>query len=179
MVSRVSSRRPGDPLDEATTLGPLASPAQRDRVKSYVEQGIAAGASAVLKGEIQERGGCFVAPTIFDRVEPAMSIAREEIFGPVLCVQEFMTESEALALANGTDYGLAATVWTRDLGRGRRMAQDIKAGRVYVRTGGAESPSSGCSLGHEPQKASGFGAEHGLKGLQSYSTLKSISLSGA
>lgn len=179
VVSRVSSRRPGDPLDEATTLGPLASPAQRDRVKSYVEQGIAAGASAVLKGEIQEQGGCFVAPTIFDRVEPTMSIAREEIFGPVLCVQEFVTESEALTLANGTDYGLAATVWTRDLGRGRRMAQDIKAGRVCVRTGGVESLTSGCSLGHEPQKASGFGAEHGLKGLQSYSTLKSISLSGA
>jgi len=179
VVSRARLRKTGDPLDEATTLGPLASPAQRDRVKGYIEQGLKSGAVAVLKGAIQEKGGCYVSPTIFDRVTRDMSIAREEIFGPVLCVQTFRAEEEAIALANGTDYGLAATVWTRDMGRGRRLAQAINAGYVSVRTSGQEGPGAGCMLSHEPQKASGFGSEQGLRGLQSYSTLKSINFNGA
>jgi acyl-CoA reductase-like NAD-dependent aldehyde dehydrogenase len=179
VISRASKYSPGDPLDETTTFGPLASPAQRDRVKAYIEQGLKAGAEAVLKGDIQETGGCYVSPTIFDRVDHTMSIVREEIFGPVLCVQCFRTEEEAIALANGTDYGLAATVWTRDIGRAKRMAHAIKVGYVSVRTSGKEGPDSGCVLSHEPQKASGFGPELGLKGLQSYSTLKYVSFIGA
>lgn len=179
VVNRASCRTPGDPLDEKTTFGPLASPAQRDRVKSYVAQGIKAGAEAVLKGAIRDSGGCYVSPTVFDRVDSTMSIVREEIFGPVLCVQQFKTEEEAVALANGTDYGLAATIWTRDMARGRRMAHAIRAGGISVRTSGEEDPALGCVLGREPQKASGFGAEIGLKGLEAYSTLKSISMSGA
>jgi acyl-CoA reductase-like NAD-dependent aldehyde dehydrogenase len=179
IVGRARQYRPGDPLDEATTFGPLASPTQRDRVKAYIEQGINAGAEAVLLGAIQETGGCYVSPTIFDRVESHMPIAREEIFGPVLCVQCFETEEEAIALANGTDYGLAATVWTQDIGRGRRMARAIKAGDIQIRTSREEGPASGIALSHEPQKASGFGAEIGLEGLQSYSTLKSVSFRGA
>jgi acyl-CoA reductase-like NAD-dependent aldehyde dehydrogenase len=179
VVSRASKYQPGDPLDEATTFGPLASPTQRNRVKAYIHQGLKAGAIAVLKGEIRETGGCYVSPTIFDHVDATMSIAREEIFGPVLCVQPFRTEEEAIALANGTEYGLAATVWTRDLGRGRRMARAIRAGIVSVRTSGTEGPASGCILSCEPQKASGFGSELGLRGLQSYSTLKAVTFSGA
>jgi acyl-CoA reductase-like NAD-dependent aldehyde dehydrogenase len=179
VVSRASQHRPGDPLDETTSFGPLASPTQRNRVKSYIEQGLEAGAEAVLKGAIQEAGGCYVSPTIFDRVGATMSIAREEIFGPVLCVQRFKTEEEAVALANGTDYGLVATVWTRDMGRGKRLAHAIKAGCVSIRTSSNEGPDSGCTLSLEPQRASGFGSEVGLRGLQSYSTLKLISFTGA
>lgn len=179
VVSRASQYQPADPLDEDTTFGPLASPAQRDRVRTYIDQGLAAGAHAVLKGAIQNTGGCYVAPTIFDRVDSTMSIVREEIFGPVLCVQRFTTEAEAIALANSTEYGLGATIWTRDIGRGRRLAHRIKAGGISVRTSGKEGPPSGCTLSHEPQKASGFGAELGLQGLQSYSTLKSVSFDGA
>jgi acyl-CoA reductase-like NAD-dependent aldehyde dehydrogenase len=179
LLERANRIKPGDPLDEATRLGPLASPSQRDRVKSYLEQGIKAGAQPVLKGTVQEHGGCYVSPTIFDRVRPEMVIAREEIFGPVLCVQTFKTEEEAIALANGTEYGLAASVWTRDMGRARRMAQAIKAGYISVRTSGAESAPSGVVLGHEPQGASGFSPEQGLHGLRSYSTLKSIHFNGA
>ena len=179
LLERASQIQPADPLDEATRLGPLASPAQRDRVKAYLEQGIKAGAQAVLKGTVQAQGGCYVSPTIFDRVTPDMAIAREEIFGPVLCIQTFKTEEEAIALANGTEYGLAASVWTRDIGRARRMAQAIKAGHISIRTSGAESVASGVVLGHEPQGASGFGPEQGLLGLRSYSTLKAVHFNGA
>lgn len=179
VIRGASKYHPGDPLDEATTFGPLASPAQRNRVKAYIDQGLELGAEAVLSGAIQDTGGCYVHPTIFDRVNAAMSIVREEIFGPVLCVQPFKSEEEAIDLANATAYGLAATVWTRDMGRGKRLAHAIRAGSVFIRTGGPEAPDSGCTLSREPQKASGFGAEVGLEGLQSYSTLKVISFSGA
>jgi aldehyde dehydrogenase (NAD+) len=108
-----------------------------------------------------------------------MSILQEEIFGPVLCVQEFRTEDEAIALANGTEYGLAATIWTRDLGRAKRMAHAGRAGGVFVRTSGAEDPDQGHVLSSEPQKGSGFGSERGLRGQQSYSTLKVVTMSGA
>jgi acyl-CoA reductase-like NAD-dependent aldehyde dehydrogenase len=179
IVQRAALRKPADPLAETTSFGPLASPRQRDRVKGYVTQGLADGADAVLEGAIQESGGCYVAPTVFDRVDRTMTIAREEIFGPVLCVQRFSTEAEATELANGTEYGLVATVWTSDLGRGVRLANAIRAGGVFVRRSRRDKLDWENVLGFEPQKASGFGAETGQKGLESYSTLKLVDFSGA
>jgi acyl-CoA reductase-like NAD-dependent aldehyde dehydrogenase len=115
---------------------------------------------------------------VFDRVDGSMSIARDEIFGPILCIQPFETEAEATSQANDTEYGLAATVWTADLGRGLRQARAIRAGHLNVRTGAEERPASGATLSHEPQKASGFGSETGIGGLQSYASLKFIRFSG-
>jgi acyl-CoA reductase-like NAD-dependent aldehyde dehydrogenase len=177
VISRTKMRQAGDPLEETTTSGSLASPAQRERVKGYIKQGKQAGAEPVLEGTIQMSGGCYVMPTIFDRVEDTMSIVREEIFGPVLCIQTFKTEADAIMLANRTDYGLAATVWTGDTGCGMRMAHSIKAGAVSIRASGKEESDSSYILGHEPQRASGFGSELGIEGLKAYSTLKLISLS--
>lgn len=179
VVERASRYRPGDPLHEKTTFGPLASPAQRDRVKHYVDQGLRLGARAVLRGTISSSGGCYVAPTVFDGVDMTMPLAREEIFGPVLCVQNFDTEAEAVVLANGTDYGLVATAWTRDMGRAKRLSHAIRAGSISIRTSAEEGGGSGCMLSYSPQKASGFGCEFGIKGLQSYSTLKLVSWHGA
>lgn len=170
---------PGDPLESSTTFGPLASPAQRDRVKQYITQGIEAGAEPALQGQIRERGGCYVSPTIFDRVRSDMEIFQREIFGPVLCVHRFNSEEEAIALANCTEYGLVATAWTRDMGRARRLARTVRAGAIFIRTAGEEEAEMGSELSHEPQKASGFGAEIGLSGLRAYSTLKLINFNGS
>lgn len=179
IVSRAREIRFGDPLDETTTFGPLASPAQRDRVKRYIGEGIQEGARPILKGEIRDSGGCYVGPTVFAGVRSDMAIVKEEIFGPVLCIQSFTSDDEALALANDTPYGLAATVWTRDMGRGKRFGYAIRAGHVSVRTSGEGSDEPEVYLSHEPQKASGFGTEVGLRGLQTYSTLKSINFYGS
>ena len=179
VIRQASEYQPGDPLDEMTTFGPVASPGQRDRVRSYIEQGLKDGAVAALKGRIQDTGGCYISPTIFVHVESRMSIVRDEIFGPVLCVQEFKTEEEAISLANSTTYGLGATVWTRDIGRGNRLARAIKVGSVIVQTSGPTGEFSGCMLGFEPRKSTGFGTEIGLQGLQSYSTLKAVYFMGA
>ena len=179
VVNHLRNCHPDDPLKEETSFGPLASPKQRDRVKAYIDQGLSAGARAVLKGDIQQSGGCYVWPTVFDRVQASMSIVQDEIFGPVLCVQQFKTEEEAVALANGTRYGLMATAWTRDMGRGKRLAHLIKSGGVAIRTSGEEGADPSGPLSFEPTKASGFGSETGLRGLESYSTLKVVVFSGA
>ena len=167
VAGRASTYQPGDPLDEAVTFGPLASGTQRDRVHGYIEAAITAGARPVLRGRVQLSGGCYVAPTILEHVAPSMPVFQEEIFGPVLSVITFSTDAEAIRLANATQYGLAATVWTRDLGRAKNMAHAIRAGAISVRTGGKEGPPQGHNLSFNPQRSSGFGAEVGLDGLKS------------
>jgi gamma-glutamyl-gamma-aminobutyraldehyde dehydrogenase len=145
----------GDPLDPATKIGALISRGHMERVLGYIESGRAEGARIVTGGSriLEESGGWFVPPTVFDGVRNDMRIAREEIFGPVLSVIEFETEAEAVAIANDTPYGLAASLYTQDLDTAHRVARNLKAGVVGVNAyaeGDMTTPFGGYKL-------SGFG----------------------
>jgi gamma-glutamyl-gamma-aminobutyraldehyde dehydrogenase len=145
----------GDPLDPATKIGALISKVHLDQVMGYIEIGKSEGARVATGGSriLQETGGYFVPPTVFDNVRPDMRIYREEIFGPVLSVVEFDTEAEAVHLANDTEYGLASSVYTNDLNIAHRVARDIKAGTVAINCyseGDMTAPFGG-------YKMSGFG----------------------
>ncbi|MGH7065687.1 MAG: aldehyde dehydrogenase family protein, partial [Stellaceae bacterium] len=124
----------GDPLDPATTMGPLVNRTQQQRVLSYIDRGRDEGASLALGGGTPSGldQGAYVEPTLFTRVTPAMTIAREEIFGPVAAVVPFSTIGEAVAIANDTIFGLAAGIWTSDLATAHKMARDIDAGVIWV-----------------------------------------------
>ncbi|PRX49146.1 aldehyde dehydrogenase (NAD+) [Prauserella shujinwangii] len=162
----------GDPSDPATRLGPMASRAQRDRVVGYIEKGIAEGATLVCGGPDAPEdapSGCYVRPTVFADVDPGMAIAREEIFGPVLSVFTYDTEDEAVALANDTEYGLAAAVWAGDVERGTAVARRIRAGQVDV-NGGRFNPLAPFG----GYRRSGNGRELGRYGLEEFLETKAI-----
>jgi gamma-glutamyl-gamma-aminobutyraldehyde dehydrogenase len=163
----------GDPQDPATRLGPMIEKPHLDKVLGYIDSGRAAGARVVLGGGrmLEETGGYFVAPTIFDDVRNDMQIAREEIFGPVISTIPFDTEEEAIALANETNYGLAASLYTTNLDRAIRVARALKAGTVGVNAyseGDITTPFGG-------YKESGFGGrDKGLESLAQYTEKKTI-----
>ncbi len=174
LVEKARALRIGDPAREDTNLGTIVSERQLRRVEDYVEAGRASGASLATGGKRAEVAGLpdgyFYSPTIFTHVDPAASIAREEIFGPVLCVLPFRDEDEALRLANSVDYGLAAQIWTRDVERVHRVAERVEAGLVWVNTahqGSAAVPYSGW-------KASGLGTEGGIEQALEHTRPKSV-----
>ncbi|HVY48506.1 MAG TPA: aldehyde dehydrogenase family protein [Minicystis sp.] len=160
---------PGDPLDEKTQMGPLVSKEHFAKVTGYIGQGEAEGARRETGGARAGKG-YFVEPTVFSRVEPTMRIAREEIFGPVLSVLPFEGLEDAARLADATEYGLAAGVWTRDVGKAHALASRIRAGTVWINTYNrfdAASPYGGT-------KQSGFGRENGRAVLDELTQLKSV-----
>lgn len=160
----------GDPLDEATNFGPMISQAQFDITLDYIRKGIDEGATLVLGGKAHHKGGLYVEPTIFTDVTDDMSIAREEIFGPVMSVLPFDTEEEALRRANDTEFGLAAGVFTSDLTRAHRVVSAFEAGTCWINTYNLtpiEMPFGGT-------KASGVGRENAKAAIEHYSELKSV-----
>lgn len=165
---------PGDPLDPATRLGPLVSAAQRDRVRGYIRKGMEEGAELLLGGaEAPDSAarGYYVSPTVFARVLPDMTIAQEEIFGPVLSILTYRSEEDAVRIANGTPYGLAAAVWSGDEARATALARRLRAGRVEVNGGPFNllAPFGG-------YKQSGHGREFGRYGLEEFLEVKSLQL---
>jgi aldehyde dehydrogenase (NAD+) len=162
----------GDPFDASTKLGPLTSAAHLARVRGYIEQGIAEGARLVAGGPSMPEGierGYFVRPTVFADVTADMTIAKEEIFGPVLVILVYDTEDEAVELANGTQYGLTAGVWSGDADRALAVARRIRAGQVDV-NGGAFNPRAPFG----GYKQSGNGRELGSFGLEEFLEVKAI-----
>jgi acyl-CoA reductase-like NAD-dependent aldehyde dehydrogenase len=172
-VAKVESAyRVGDPLDPATTMGPLVNRAQQQRVLSYIDNGRKEGARLVLGGGPPEGfdDGAYVAPTLFADVSPALTIAREEIFGPVAAVIPFDTIGEAVAIANDSIYGLAAGIWTSDLATAHKMARDIDAGVIWVNCydhGDMTQPWGGF-------KQSGTGRDKCLETLLTVTQTKSV-----
>ena len=165
--------RVGLPEDDAD-LGPVVNAVQRQRIQRYVQQakddGIPVLAQTRLRAELPEAGH-FVAPVVFGPVPPAHALAQEEVFGPVLAAFQFETEEEALALANGTEYGLVAAVWTRNCDRFARLTKKLAAGQCFINCYGA---GGGVELPFGGMKRSGHGREKGLLALEEMSTTKTI-----
>jgi len=170
LTERLKGVNMGDPQDPAVNFGPLVSARQRDIVTAYIKKGVEEGARLVAGGQVVDGAGFFVEPTVFAEVSDNMVIAREEIFGPVLCVLDFDTEEEVLARANDTLFGLAAGVFTADLGRAHRMAAGFEAGTCYINTynlAPVEAPFGGSKL-------SGVGRENSKAAIQHYTQVKGV-----
>jgi acyl-CoA reductase-like NAD-dependent aldehyde dehydrogenase len=164
----------GDPFDADTRLGPLVSAAQRERVRGYIQKGIDEGAKLLTGGVEAPDGldkGYYVRPTVFSDVRNDMTIAQEEIFGPVLSIIPYEDEEDAVRIANDTDYGLAAGVWSGDADRAKAVARRIRSGQVEV-NGGAFNPMAPFG----GFKRSGHGRELGKFAIEEFLTTKSLQL---
>jgi acyl-CoA reductase-like NAD-dependent aldehyde dehydrogenase len=172
LAARAKKLTPGDPFDKNSRIGAVVSKKQQQTVMGYIEKGKQEGAKLVAGGNaVKPNGkGYFIEATIFDGVTPEMTIAREEIFGPVLAVQTFDDFDQGMAIANRSMYGLAAGIWTRDIQKAHRAARAIKAGTVWINTYNfydAAAPFGG-------YKASGFGRDLGAEALNGYLETKTV-----
>ena len=170
LTERLGKAVIGDPMDPDTSFGPMVSARQTEIVEGYIAKGVEEGARLVTGGKRLERDGFWLEPTVFADVTDDMTIAREEIFGPVMAVLDFEDEAEVMARANDTEFGLAAGVFTRDLARAHRVAAGFEAGTCYINTyndAPVEAPFGG-------SKQSGVGRENSAAAVEHYSQLKSV-----
>ncbi len=165
--------RVGPGLNEQTQMGPLVSKKQLNRVLSMVEHGHGQGARVVAGGKRLDQNGYFMRPTVLADVDHSMTVVREEIFGPVVCAMKFNDTSEVMERANDTEYGLAASIWTRNLARGHRLAAQVQAGLVWINCHAVADPA----IPFGGYKLSGWGRENGWEGMEQYMELKSVVVS--
>ncbi len=173
LVDRTKKMLPGDPLDPKTRLGAIVSQQQMDQILDYIEKGKSEGADLVIGGKRARVGngnGFFVEPTIFGGVKNDMTIAREEIFGPVLATLAFDDLDQVAELANQNPYGLAAAIWTKDIKKAHALSRRLKAGTVWINTYGLMD----AALPFGGYKQSGFGRELGAQTLESYTEVKAV-----
>jgi acyl-CoA reductase-like NAD-dependent aldehyde dehydrogenase len=173
LVEYAKKMKPGDPMDPKTRLGAIVSEQQMNQVLRYIEQGKKEGAQVMAGGahaSVDGSKGFFIEPTVFGGVKNDMTIAQEEIFGPVLATLTFDDVDEVAALANANPYGLAAAIWTNDIKRAHALSRRLKAGTVWINTYGLMD----ASLPFGGYKQSGFGRELGSAALESYTEVKSV-----
>ncbi len=170
LAARAQALRIGDTMDRATSLGPVISEKQMRSILDYVDIGRNEGASLVTGGERVGRRGFFISPAVFAGVAHEMRISQEEIFGPVVSVIKFKDEADALRIANGTAYSLAAGVWSRDMGRVQRFAKRARAGTVWINTYGYTD----VRLPWGGERDSGLGREHGTAALENFTEPKAV-----